>query len=66
MSEVILVLIASSNCKEYTMSSDVAEYDKKMFKLTYNIILVSKTVKELGFILDFTTEKFHLIKLPSQ
>ena len=43
-----------SNNKEYLVTPDVVEYDKKMItKPVYNLILGCKTMKELGIVLDF-------------
>ena len=53
-SEVCLKFFEYSNSKEYLVTPDVVEYDKKkMTKLMYDLILGCKTRKELGIVLDF-------------
>ena len=43
-----------SNSKEFLVTPDVVEYDKKkMTKTVYELILGYKTMKELGIVLDF-------------
>ena len=42
-----------SNSKEYQAKPDHEEYDKKMTKPVYDLILGCKTMKELGIVLDF-------------
>ena len=45
-----------SNSKEFLITPDVVEYDKKkMTKPMYDLILGCKTMKELGIVLDFQT-----------
>ena len=47
-----------SNSKEFLVTPDVAEYDKKkMAKPMYDLILGCKTMKELGIVLDFRTKQ---------
>ena len=47
-----------SNGKEYLVTPDVVEYDKKkMTKLMYDLILGCQTMKELGIVLDFRTKE---------
>ena len=52
--EVIIRFFNYSNSKEYTVSPDLVEHDKKkMTKPVYDLILGCKTVKEFGIVLDF-------------
>ncbi len=52
--EVTLRFFNYSNSKEYTVSPDLVEYDKKkMTKPVYDLILGCKTTKELRIVLDF-------------
>ena len=52
--ELIIRFFNYSNSKEYTVSHDLVEYDrKKMTKQVYDLILGCKTMKELGINLDF-------------
>ena len=47
-----------SNSKEFLVTPDVVEYDKKkMTKPVYDLILECKTMKELGIVLDFQTKE---------
>ena len=47
-----------SNSREYTVTPDIVEYDKrKMTKPVYDLILGWKTIKELGIVLDFQTRQ---------
>ena len=53
-SKVNIKFIEYSNSKEYLVTPDVVEYDKKkMTKSVYDLILGCKTRKELGIVLDF-------------
>ena len=57
-SEVTLKFFEYSNSREYTVTPDVVEYDKrKMTKPVYDLILGCKTMKELGIVLDFRTKQ---------
>ena len=52
--EVMIRFFNYLNSKEYTVSPDLVEYDrKKMMKPVYGFILGCKTMKELGIVLDF-------------
>jgi hypothetical protein len=43
-----------SDSKEYLVPPEVVEHNKKkMTKLAFDLILGCKTMKELGFVLDF-------------
>ena len=43
-----------SNSKEFLVTPDIVEYDKKkMTKSVYDLILGCRTMKELGVVLDF-------------
>ena len=47
-----------SNSKEYLVTPDVVEYNKKeMTKPVYDLIIGCKTMKELGIVLDFQTKE---------
>ena len=47
-----------SNSKEFLVTPDIVEYDKKkMTKPMYDLILGCKTMKELGIVLDFRTKE---------
>ena len=47
-----------SNSKEFLITPDVVEYDKKkMTKPMYDLILGCQTMKELGIVLDFRTKE---------
>ena len=53
-SKVSLKFFEYSNSKEYLVTPDVVEYDKrKMTKPAFNLILGCQTMKELGIVLDF-------------
>jgi hypothetical protein len=53
-SKVTLKFFEYSNSREYTVTPDIVEYDKrKMTKPVYDLILGCKTMKELGIVLDF-------------
>jgi hypothetical protein len=53
-SKVRLKFFKYSNSKEYQVTPDIVEYDKKkMTKLVYDLILGCTTMKELGIVLDF-------------
>ena len=53
-SEVNIKFFEYSNSKEYQVTPDVVEYDKKkMAKPVYDLILGCKTTKALGIVLDF-------------
>ncbi|KAL3784137.1 hypothetical protein HJC23_005795 [Cyclotella cryptica] len=57
-SEVNLKFFEYSNSKEYTVTPDVVEYDKKkMAKPAFDLILGCQTMKELGIVLDFRTKE---------
>jgi hypothetical protein len=57
-SKVSLKFFEYSNSKEYLVTPDVVEYDKKkMTKPVYDLILGCKTMKELGIVLDFRTQE---------
>ena len=57
-SEVSLKFFEYSNSKEYLVTPDVVEYNKKeMTKPVYDLILGCKTMKELGIVLDFRTKE---------
>ena len=52
--KVTLKFVEYSNSKEYTVKSDVVEYDgKKMAKQSFDLILSVKTLRELRIVLDF-------------
>ena len=54
MNEVCLKFFEYSNSKEFLVTPDVVEYDKKkMTKPVYDLILGCQTMKELGIVLDF-------------
>ena len=47
-----------SNSKEFLVTPDVVEYDKKkMTRPMYDLILGCQTMKELGIVLDFRTKE---------
>jgi hypothetical protein len=53
-SEVRLKFFEYSNSKEYLITPDTLEYDKKkMTKLAHDLILGCKTIKELGIVQNF-------------
>ncbi|KAL3789733.1 hypothetical protein HJC23_006726 [Cyclotella cryptica] len=53
-SKVNLRFFEYSNSKEYLVTPDVVEYDKKkMTEPMYDLILGCKSMKELGIVLDF-------------
>ena len=53
-SKVSLKFFEYSDSKEFLVTPDVVEYDKKkMKKPMYDLILGCKTMKELGIVLDF-------------
>ena len=52
-SKVNLKLFDNSNSKENLVPPDVEEYDRKMTKIVYDLILGCKNMKELGIVLDF-------------
>ena len=53
-SKVCLKFFEYSNSKEFLVTPDVVEYDKKkMTKPVYDLILGCQTMKELGIVLDF-------------
>ena len=53
-SKVSLIFFEYSNSKEFLVTPDVVEYDKKkMTKPIYDLILGCQTMKELGIVLDF-------------
>jgi hypothetical protein len=57
-SKVNLKFFEYSNSKEYTVTPDVVEYDKKeMTKPAFDLILGCQTMKELGIVLDFRTKE---------
>ena len=57
-SKVSLKFFEYSNSKEFLVTPDVVEYDKKkMAKPMYDLILGCKTMKELGIVLDFRTKQ---------
>ena len=48
-----LKLFEYSNSREYTVTPNIVEYDKrKMTKPVHDLILGCKTTKELGIVLD--------------
>ncbi len=52
--EVIIRFFNSKNSKDYTVSPDLVEYDKKQLtKPVDDLILGCKIMKELGIVLDF-------------
>ena len=53
--EIIIRFFNYSNIKEYTVSPDLVEYDKKKKKTkpVYDLILGCKTIKELEIVLDY-------------
>ena len=54
ISKVSLKFFEYSNSKEYLVTPDVVEYDrKKMTKSVFDLILGCQTMKELGIVLDF-------------
>ena len=62
-SEVNLKFFEYLNSKEYLVTPDIVEFDKnKMAKPVFDLILVCKTMKELGIVLDFEQKKLQLIK----
>jgi hypothetical protein len=66
-SKVSLKFFEYSNSKEYLVTQDVAEYDKKkMTKLMFDLILGCRTMKQQGIVLDFRTKEitFDEIILP--
>ena len=51
-----------SNSKEYTISPDLVDYNKKKTtKPVYDLILGCKTMKELGIVLDFWTKQMTIV-----
>jgi hypothetical protein len=53
-SEVNFKFFEYSNNKEYLVTPDIVEYDKKkMTKPVYDLILGCKSMKELGTVLDY-------------
>ena len=57
-SEVSLKFFEYSNSKEFLVTPDVVEYDKKkMTRPMYDLILGCQTMKELGIVLDFRTKE---------
>ena len=57
-SKVTLKFFEYSNSREYTVTPDIVEYDKrKMTKPVYDLILGCKPMKELGIVLDFRTKQ---------
>ena len=53
-SKVTLKFFEYSNSREYTVTPNIVECDKrKMTKPVYDLILGCKTMKELGIVLDF-------------
>ena len=59
--EVIIRFFNYLNSKEYTVSPDLVEYDrKKMTKPAYDLILDCKTMSELGIVLDFWTKQIKI------
>ena len=57
-SEVNLKFFEYSNSKEYIVTPDIVEYDKKkMTKPAFDLILGCQTMKELGIVLDFRTKE---------
>ena len=52
-----------SKSKEYLVTPDVVEYDRKMMtKPVYDLILGCKTTKELGMFWTFEQNKLQLMK----
>ena len=57
-SKISLRVFEYSKSKEYLVTPDVVEYDKKkMTKPMYDLILGFQTMKELGIVLDFRTKE---------
>jgi len=57
-SKVNIKLFEHSNSKEYLVTPDVVENDKKkMANPVYDLILGCKTMKELRIVLDFQTKE---------
>ena len=57
-SKVNLKFFEYSNSKEYSVTPVVVEFDKtRMTKPVFDIIFGCKTMKELGFFLDFQTKE---------
>jgi hypothetical protein len=53
-SKVVLKFFKYSNSKEYLVTPDIVEFDRnKMAKPVFDLILGSKTMKELGNVLNF-------------
>ena len=56
--EITLKFIEYSNCKEYTLKSDVVEYNgEKLTKPAFGLILSIMTLRELGIVLHFQTKE---------
>ena len=57
-SKVSLKFFEYSDSKEFLVTPDVVEYDKKkMTRPMYDLILGCQTMKELGIVLDFRTKE---------
>ncbi len=66
-SKVNLKFFEYSNNKEYLVTPDVVEYDrKKMTKPLFDLILGCETMKKVGIVLDFQTKEItiHEVILP--
>ena len=66
-SKVSLNFFDYSNSTEFLVTLDIVEYDKnKMTKPMYDLILGCKTMKEIGIVLDFQTNKITIDKSSCQ
>ena len=66
-SKVSLKFFEYSNSKEFLITPDVVEYDKKkMTKPMYDLILGCQTMKELGIVLDFQTKEITIDEIICQ